>query len=301
MFSRIDSKFWTDDKVTEMSPNARYLMMYLLTTPHRNMLGCYRLPKSYVMEDTGLTIERFTEAWSELLETGMVKYDDKTKMVLVCNFLKYNPIENQNQVKAAISKVEELHKTTLLSDIAEILVAVNKADGVDFSQLIGILKERAGIETVGVTLAERVTETSISKSISKSNSISNTQTCVRACVRPDNEENDELNDIDIGEDGFDEFWNAYPKKVGKAAALRAWKKIAPSKEIISRMISTIDAFKHSEQWTKESGRYIPNPTTWLAQGRWDDEILDRGRKRYTSEELKELEKFLNGEINNFRQ
>ena len=24
------------------------------------------------------------------------------------------------------------------------------------------------------------------------------------------------------------------------------------------------------QWTKEGGQYIPNPTTWLNQGRWDD-------------------------------
>lgn len=25
---------------------------------------------------------------------------------------------------------------------------------------------------------------------------------------------------------------------------------------------------------KENGRYIPNPTTWLNQGRWDDEVTE---------------------------
>lgn len=27
----------------------------------------------------------------------------------------------------------------------------------------------------------------------------------------------------------------------------------------------------SEQWTKERGRFIPNPATWLRGRRWEDE------------------------------
>jgi hypothetical protein len=27
----------------------------------------------------------------------------------------------------------------------------------------------------------------------------------------------------------------------------------------------------SWQWTRESGRFIPNPSTWINQGRWQDE------------------------------
>lgn len=34
--------------------------------------------------------------------------------------------------------------------------------------------------------------------------------------------------------------------------------------------------KASEQWNREGGRFIPNPTTWLNQGRWDDEIPETG-------------------------
>ena len=38
------------------------------------------------------------------------------------------------------------------------------------------------------------------------------------------------------------------------------------------MIAAIEAQKASEQWTREGGRYIPNPATWLNGGRWEDEM-----------------------------
>ena len=69
---------------------------------------------------------------------------------------------------------------------------------------------------------------------------------------------------------FDQFWSAYPKKVGKEAARRAFLK---TKVPTDTLIAAISAQKRSTQWTKENGRYIPNPATWLNQGRWED-VLD---------------------------
>ena len=73
---------------------------------------------------------------------------------------------------------------------------------------------------------------------------------------------------------FEDFWNVYPRKVGKKAAGTAFKKIKPSQKLIIKMIETVEAFIKSKQWQNENGRFIPNPATWLNQGRWDDEIPD---------------------------
>lgn len=72
-----------------------------------------------------------------------------------------------------------------------------------------------------------------------------------------------------GDNGFDSFWNAYPKKVGKKAACQAYRK-AKGKPPVDRLIQIILRQKQSDSWTKEDGQYIPNPSTWLNQGRWDD-------------------------------
>lgn len=75
---------------------------------------------------------------------------------------------------------------------------------------------------------------------------------------------------------FAEFWKAYPKKVGKASCLKAWKKLKPTAELHDHIMAALEAQKRSEQWQREGGRFIPNPLTWLNQGRWDDEPTEVG-------------------------
>jgi hypothetical protein len=71
---------------------------------------------------------------------------------------------------------------------------------------------------------------------------------------------------------FEEFWRAYPKKVGKEAAWKAWKKIKPPAALLAKILTAIPEAIQSRQWRLENGRFIPNPATWLNQGRWDDEL-----------------------------
>lgn len=72
-------------------------------------------------------------------------------------------------------------------------------------------------------------------------------------------------------DRFNQFWQIYPKKVGKKAALTAWKRANITDEIFQKILDVIDKQKNSEQWQKNNGQFIPNPATWINQGRWDDE------------------------------
>ena len=68
------------------------------------------------------------------------------------------------------------------------------------------------------------------------------------------------------------FWKEYPKKVGKAAAEKAFIKLKPSEEMLQQMLEAIKAQKQSEQWARDGGQFIPHPATWLNRGQWDDEI-----------------------------
>jgi hypothetical protein len=70
--------------------------------------------------------------------------------------------------------------------------------------------------------------------------------------------------------GFEIFWTEYPKKVGKQAALKAWKN-TKSKPEIADILQAIELQKRTEQWRKDGGQFIPNPATWINQGRWDDQ------------------------------
>nr|DAG11685.1 MAG TPA: replisome organizer [Caudoviricetes sp.] len=69
---------------------------------------------------------------------------------------------------------------------------------------------------------------------------------------------------------FAKFWEAYPRKIGKGAAEKAFKKYRPDDDLLATMLSNLSAQKRSEQWTKDGGQFIPYPATWLNQRRWED-------------------------------
>jgi uncharacterized protein YdaU (DUF1376 family) len=72
------------------------------------------------------------------------------------------------------------------------------------------------------------------------------------------------------DDGFNEFWNFYPKKVGKDKAKIEWNKKKPK---IDDVLKALEWQKDSDQWDKG---FIPNPATYLSQGRWKDEPIAKG-------------------------
>jgi hypothetical protein len=73
------------------------------------------------------------------------------------------------------------------------------------------------------------------------------------------------------DNAFEDFYTAYPKKVGKQDALKAWDKIKPDLALQTKIMSALGAAIRSEDWRKEGGKFIPYPTTWLNGKRWEDE------------------------------
>lgn len=67
---------------------------------------------------------------------------------------------------------------------------------------------------------------------------------------------------------FDDFWAAYPKRVGKDAARKAYLK-ALKRADEDRIIS--GATRYASDANLPEKQFIPDPSSWLNSGRWDDE------------------------------
>ena len=79
--------------------------------------------------------------------------------------------------------------------------------------------------------------------------------------------------------GFEEFWDAYPRKTGKGEARKIWQKLRPNSELLQQILNAIKQQSTSDQWTKDNGQFIPYPSTWLNQQRWEDEgIIEPPKK-----------------------
>ena len=66
---------------------------------------------------------------------------------------------------------------------------------------------------------------------------------------------------------FDEFWKGYPRKIGKPAASRAWKKIALKNHLEVMLGLSLWVAYWNRVGTEPS--FIPYPQKWLNDQRWE--------------------------------
>ena len=78
---------------------------------------------------------------------------------------------------------------------------------------------------------------------------------------------------------FNDFWSVYPKKVKKPDAMKIWKSGNLDK-IADAIIEDVQKRRETE-WSGQDMRYVPHPTTYLHQRRWEDETPPQERKGRT--------------------
>ncbi len=79
---------------------------------------------------------------------------------------------------------------------------------------------------------------------------------------------------------FERWWEAYPHKVGKAAARKAWPKAAAVASP-TELLAGIERYRT----TKPADREWCNPATWLNQERWLDEPALNGTAALNFDDL----------------
>lgn len=88
-------------------------------------------------------------------------------------------------------------------------------------------------------------------------------------------------DADSLPDGFAEFWQAYPRKVSKPQAIKAWRKLKPDTQTHTAILAGLERDRRSDQWLRDGGQFIPHPATWLNGRRWEDDTLNAAQPEFT--------------------
>ena len=70
---------------------------------------------------------------------------------------------------------------------------------------------------------------------------------------------------------FEAFWSAWPRKVAKAEARKAWAQTSRVRPDLQTILTAILAASATEQWMRGNGQFIPHAATWLRGERWEDE------------------------------
>jgi hypothetical protein len=125
-YRKIDPRIWNDAKFMALSDNGKLTFLFLLTHPHMTALGAMRATIPGLAAELGWSEEAFREAFQEVLAKGIVEHDPKASFLWLPNFIKFNPPESPNVVKAwsssldllpeCVMKMQCLHKAKVFAE-----------------------------------------------------------------------------------------------------------------------------------------------------------------------------------------
>lgn len=93
----VNTKFWSDNFISELNPLDRYLFLYFLTNEHTNIAGVYELPLKTISFETGIELDMLKKMIKRL--TGKIAYIEG--WVCIKNFQKHQSSESE-KVKRGI-------------------------------------------------------------------------------------------------------------------------------------------------------------------------------------------------------
>src|SRR5258707_11230774 len=78
----ISTSFWDDKWIRTLSPEQRYVYMYLLTNPQTNIAGIYQITIDRISFDTGYSIAELRDIFESFLGMGKAIFHDEEWMIL---------------------------------------------------------------------------------------------------------------------------------------------------------------------------------------------------------------------------
>jgi hypothetical protein len=244
-YGKVQLRFWANSGVQQLSDREKLLALYMLTGPHSNSLGCFRLPPSYVSADLCWSLAAASKAIRALEKIDFAYFDNDTSWLFLPRHLHWNKIENPNQGKNLASLFDLVPPGVwFYSELMKAILEQPKYLPEGFCERLqkGFGEPFRNQEPDKERLPEPLPK-----------------------PQPEHEPLPEPDkDVCVR---FEKFWSAYPRKEARQNAWEAFQKLNPDDEQISRILPWLQEACKSEQWQDKNK--IPHAAKWLAEKRWD--------------------------------
>ena len=246
-YVRVMRSIWTDPDWLELPSRSKMIYLQLISQANISKAGVLpTVPRRWASMYPDLEVDDILAAIDDLTVAGFVLVDEDTEELLVRTYMRYDEMYAQpNGRKAIAAATDEIVSGTLRG-------------------------------TVERELAELVGEGSGNPSGKGSGNPSGKGSLTPRTRNhePGTRNHEPSTDVELV-DRFDEFWKAYPRKTGKAQAVKAWSKLKPRDH--DQAIDILP--EHVAYWHRvgTATQFIPHPATWLNGRRWEDELPSEGQ------------------------
>lgn len=107
-YGKVHEEYWDGKRIEPLSDRAALLGLFLITGPHRNAIGCFRLGVGAITDIARFGkwgIEGVSDTLSEMVETGFIVRDEHSGWTLITNALIKDPISGPKVAVHALSLV----------------------------------------------------------------------------------------------------------------------------------------------------------------------------------------------------
>jgi hypothetical protein len=249
------SEFWSGvtGRALRGDPASQVVALNLLSSRLANMLGLFYLPLEIVAHETG--IKHVSRCLDRLSVEGFAFYDAASEVVWVTTMAR---------VRLQLARGELLHSDDKrLPSLKKLYLNLpdNKFLGAFYDHYAEALHLDTRRDSQGTP-----------KGLDSPSPSEQNRTSTRSSIGSSAEHPTRgLPARGVVDDGFLDFWKAYPKKKAQPEARKAWKGLNPSADCQQRILAAIERQRREADWLRESGRFIPYPATWLRAHRWLDE------------------------------
>lgn len=104
-YGKVHQAYWESDTIAGLSDDAALLGLFLISGPHRNAIGCFKLGIGAITDHPRFAAwgsERASKALQELVRSTFVARDERTGWILIRNALKHDPITSPNGAVGAV-------------------------------------------------------------------------------------------------------------------------------------------------------------------------------------------------------
>ena len=133
-YRQVHCLIWNDDKFPFLSDDAQLVFFHILTTPFSNSIGCFKISLEALTAEKRWPIRRYKNAFKELENKKLARYDEKNQVIFLPNFIKYNPPANPKVIINWARQWSELPDSPLKYELYQLLKDIIKTKGEKFSK-----------------------------------------------------------------------------------------------------------------------------------------------------------------------
>lgn len=124
-YRQLQTEFWQDDFVMELTPEERYFYVYLMTNSRTKQCGIFKVLKRLISVELGYDIGTVEKLIKKFVDYGKIIYSPETNELMIVNWMKYNYINSKNTLLCINKELKQVKNKKFVMKFYDICLERN--------------------------------------------------------------------------------------------------------------------------------------------------------------------------------